>query len=106
MVQPIFNVENKSIVTTVYKNNLDQAEILDDRGFSCVVQYLKGNMIFDTGDKHQILKNNIKKLNIDPPFIDYLVVSHKHWDHKGGTVGYWSKIQTSAFMFQKRGPII
>lgn len=78
------NAENKIIITTVYDNNLDQAKLLDDWGFSCVIQHPKGSIIFDTGAKHQILENNLKKLNIDPASIDYLVVSHKHWDHKGG----------------------
>jgi 7,8-dihydropterin-6-yl-methyl-4-(beta-D-ribofuranosyl)aminobenzene 5'-phosphate synthase len=71
--------ENRLIVTTVYDNNLDRSELLDDLGFSCIVQHPKGNIIFHTGAKHQILENNLKKLNIDPASIDYLVVSHKHW---------------------------
>ncbi len=54
------HAENKIIITNVYDNNLDQAELLDDWGFSCVIQHPKGNIIFDTGAKHQILENNLK----------------------------------------------
>jgi 7,8-dihydropterin-6-yl-methyl-4-(beta-D-ribofuranosyl)aminobenzene 5'-phosphate synthase len=73
-------------ITTVYDNNLDQSEFQDDWGFSCVVQHPNGNVIFDTGAKPAILKSNLKKLHIDPQSIQYLVISHKHWDHKGGAL--------------------
>lgn len=73
-------------ITTVYDNNLDQSELQDDWGFSCVAEHPNGNIIFDTGAKPAILENNLKKLHIDPQSIKYLIISHKHWDHKGGAL--------------------
>ncbi len=73
-------------ITTVYDNNIDKSELQDDWGFSCLVEHPNGNIIFDTGAKPAILENNLKKLHIDPTSINYLIISHKHWDHKGGAL--------------------
>ena len=73
-------------ITTVYDNNLHQSELKDDWGFSCVAEHPNGNVIFDTGAKPAILESNLKKLHIDPQSIKYLIISHKHWDHKGGAL--------------------
>jgi 7,8-dihydropterin-6-yl-methyl-4-(beta-D-ribofuranosyl)aminobenzene 5'-phosphate synthase len=41
-------------------------------------------ILFDTGAKGNILLHNLNKLEIDPNGISKIVISHEHWDHKGG----------------------
>ncbi|MCD4780087.1 MAG: MBL fold metallo-hydrolase [Candidatus Omnitrophica bacterium] len=42
------------------------------------------HILFDTGEKGSFLKNNIKTLKIDFSLVNYVVISHDHWDHTGG----------------------
>ena len=52
-------------------------------GFSCFIEH-NINLLFDTGGRHRILKNNMKKLGIELNRIDAIFISHSHWDHAGG----------------------
>ena len=66
---------------TVYKKNTG---LKSDWGFSCLVETGEENILFDTGANGEILLNNMKNLGINPKEIDKIVISHEHWDHKGG----------------------
>lgn len=44
-------------------------------------------ILFDTGKTNSFL-NNAKKLSIDLSNIDYLVLSHAHYDHTGGVIDF------------------
>lgn len=50
-------------------------------GFSCLIN---DKMLFDTGGSNEVLKFNMKKLNILPEKIAKIVISHDHFDHTGG----------------------
>ncbi|MBL3284409.1 MBL fold metallo-hydrolase N-terminal domain protein [Rickettsiales endosymbiont of Paramecium tredecaurelia] len=82
------NAESKKLITitTVYDNNIHQPTLESDWGFSCVIEHPDARIMFDTGAKPTILENNLKKLHINPTSINYLIISHKHWDHKGGAL--------------------
>ncbi len=56
---------------------------LAEWGFSAYVQIKNINILFDTGHTG-IYKQNAKKLDIDLNEIDYIILSHHHWDHAGG----------------------
>lgn len=71
-------------IYTVYDNNSYHSSCTTDWGYACVIDHPLCKIIFDTGAKHSILENNFKELQIDPKLITHLVLSHKHWDHKGG----------------------
>jgi len=45
---------------------------------------IDNRIIFDTGEKEEYLRNNIKRLNVDLSLIESVVISHDHWDHTGG----------------------
>ncbi len=57
-------------------------------GFSALVkQCIDGdcvNILFDTGPSYRVLYYNMKLLNLKPEDIDYIVLSHSHYDHTGG----------------------
>jgi 7,8-dihydropterin-6-yl-methyl-4-(beta-D-ribofuranosyl)aminobenzene 5'-phosphate synthase len=48
------------------------------------------NILIDFGYQPQTLLNNMSVLNIDPARFDALVLSHGHYDHFGGLVGFLS----------------
>jgi len=52
------------------------------------VSYLvDGRVLFDTGEKSSALLNNMRTMGIKPTDIKKIVISHDHWDHRGGLWG-------------------
>jgi 7,8-dihydropterin-6-yl-methyl-4-(beta-D-ribofuranosyl)aminobenzene 5'-phosphate synthase len=47
-----------------------------------------GNLLMDFGFTAEALNNNIDLLAVDPAELDALVLSHGHYDHFGGIVGF------------------
>jgi 7,8-dihydropterin-6-yl-methyl-4-(beta-D-ribofuranosyl)aminobenzene 5'-phosphate synthase len=47
-----------------------------------------GNLLMDFGFTAEALNNNIDLLAVDPVGLDALVLSHGHYDHFGGVVGF------------------
>ena len=47
-----------------------------------------GNLLIDFGFTAEALNNNIGLLAVDPAALDALVLSHGHYDHFGGVVGF------------------
>ncbi len=42
------------------------------------------NILFDAEPSYKVLYYNMKLLNLKPKDIDYIVLSHSHYDHTGG----------------------
>jgi 7,8-dihydropterin-6-yl-methyl-4-(beta-D-ribofuranosyl)aminobenzene 5'-phosphate synthase len=53
-------------------------------GFSCFIQTKGKNILFDTGWDGDMLVSNMQILGIDLQEIDFVILSHNHWDHCGG----------------------
>ena len=51
-------------------------------GFSAYFKEYK--LLFDTGSNGRVLLKNMQKLGVDVAEIEYLFLSHSHWDHIGG----------------------
>jgi len=73
-------------LTIVYDNEIFKKDVglIPDWGFSCLIETAYDKVLFDTGAKGEILLNNMKSLSIDPGSVNKIVISHEHWDHKGG----------------------
>jgi len=71
-------------ITIVYDNNPYDPRLRSDWGFSCVVNFPEGGILFDTGGDGRILLENMQKLGINPREIQRVLVSHIHGDHIGG----------------------
>lgn len=78
-------------ITIIYDNYSILKDLDTDWGFSCLVEYGQINLLFDTGDKGDILLSNMEKLNIDPKSIDFVFLSHFHHDHTGGLSAFLKK---------------
>jgi len=67
-------------------------------GLSMHVESRRGartrNLLVDFGYTPQALINNIELLGIDPARLDALVLSHGHYDHFGGLVGFLQKYRS------------
>lgn len=51
-------------------------------GFSLYLEEYK--LLFDTGSNGRVLLQNLKHMKIDVKEIEYIFLSHHHWDHMGG----------------------
>ncbi len=67
-----------SIVFDNYKAN---EKLESFWGFSCVIN---DNFLFDTGSNGRALVRNMIKMGFDIKNLEYLFISHPHWDHIGG----------------------
>jgi 7,8-dihydropterin-6-yl-methyl-4-(beta-D-ribofuranosyl)aminobenzene 5'-phosphate synthase len=66
--------------------------LLSEFGLSMFAESQRGaetrNILMDFGFTPETLINNIELLGIDPAAIDAMVLSHGHYDHFGGLVGF------------------
>src|SRR5437868_4305301 len=69
-------------------------DLVAEWGLSMHAQSRRGNevrnILVDFGYQSQTLLNNMSILKIDPTSIDAMVLSHGHYDHFGGLVGFLS----------------
>lgn len=68
-------------------------------GLSLVLESFKGSeartIMLDFGYTTEALLNNLELLGVDPAKIDALVVSHGHFDHYGGLIGFLDKYRST-----------
>ena len=58
-----------------------------EHGLSLLIEYNDKKILFDTGLTNSFL-SNAKKLNLDLSNINYLVLSHAHYDHASGLLDF------------------
>ena len=71
-------------ILILYDNTAWEKNMTPDWGFSCMVEFGNKKILFDTGAKPDILKSNMRSLDVDPLDMDSVFISHDHWDHTGG----------------------
>jgi len=69
-------------IIEVYNNIPCREGLTTDWGFSCLLT--EAGLLFDTGERGEILLANMRALGIDPAAVRHLVLSHDHHDHVGG----------------------
>ena len=71
-------------ITTLIENNSDENNILlSEHGLSLYIEIDEIKILFDTGQSGDFIKN-AEKLKIDLSNLDYVILSHGHYDHSGG----------------------
>lgn len=71
-------------ITTLIENSIDKNKILiNEHGLSLYIQIGDINILFDTGQSGDFIKN-AEKLKIDLDNLNYVILSHGHYDHTGG----------------------
>lgn len=90
-------------VTTLIENKPDENNtLLSEHGLSLYIEFDGIKILFDTGQSGSFI-DNADKLNIDLKNIDYVVLSHGHYDHSGGFRRLVEKIGTSFNLIVGKG---
>jgi 7,8-dihydropterin-6-yl-methyl-4-(beta-D-ribofuranosyl)aminobenzene 5'-phosphate synthase len=85
-----------------------------EHGFSMLIRVLCGrktvSILFDTGISHDGVVENAKRMGLDLSEVEYIVLSHGHYDHFGGLVSALKTINKANLplivheeMFKTRG---
>ncbi|TAJ15214.1 MBL fold metallo-hydrolase [Marinilabiliaceae bacterium JC017] len=70
-------------VITLIDNNCNDKSFQCEHGLSFLLRTENYNILFDTGQSDKLIEN-ARTLGIDLSTIDYIVISHGHYDHSGG----------------------
>ncbi len=85
----------KLTITTLIENNTDENGILfSEHGFSLYIEIDEIKILFDTGASGDFIKN-AEKLNVDLNKVEYVILSHGHYDHSGGFTKLIDKVGNS-----------
>ncbi len=71
------------IIKTLVENTALSKNFGSEHGLSLYIEANSRKILFDVGASDLFLEN-AKKLNIDISDVDYLIISHGHYDHGGG----------------------
>ena len=74
---------NKVEVTVLMENTVFEMGLKAEHGLSMLIRTGDRSMLFDTGSSSAFAEN-ARKLEVDLGSIDFLVLSHNHYDHTGG----------------------
>lgn len=79
------NIKEKGFMVRMIYNNTGSCDHLENAwGLSAWIESGSGITLFDTGGDPKVLKKNMDALSLDMNGIERIVISHDHWDHKGG----------------------
>ncbi len=63
-----------------------ESPFLAQHGISFLIEYKGKKLLFDAGQNAAPILYNMKLLGLDPRDVDYIFLSHCHYDHTGGLV--------------------
>lgn len=71
-------------ITTLIENNPDDRKrLINEHGLSLLIETGEKQILFDTGQSGDFLKN-ARALGVRLEELDYVLLSHGHYDHSGG----------------------
>ncbi|TFF84499.1 MAG: MBL fold metallo-hydrolase [Promethearchaeota archaeon] len=76
--------EVDSLDLTILCDNYPNEDLVCEWGFSVLIETNGLTVLLDTGQSYSGLRENSLDLNKDLSEVDYVVISHEHWDHIGG----------------------
>ncbi|RLE86355.1 MAG: MBL fold metallo-hydrolase [Thermoprotei archaeon] len=92
----------KELKLIIVVDNYPDSELKTAWGLSILVKTPKNTILFDTGPDPGILRENLKKLGVDPSEIDFVVISHEHGDHING-LSYLAKVRPGLKVYVPKG---
>ncbi|MBY0755452.1 MBL fold metallo-hydrolase [Clostridium sardiniense] len=85
-------------ITTVIENNKEEGSKLEcEHGLSYFIEAYGLKILFDTGQSEKTL-SNFKKLGLSLENIDYIILSHGHYDHAGGFKYFLENINNKPYI--------
>lgn len=80
-------------ITTLIENNIDEKHLCSpEHGLSILIQCYGKKLLFDTGQSGKFIEN-ASVLGKDLEDIDYVILSHGHYDHSGGYTRFLKEIK-------------
>jgi 7,8-dihydropterin-6-yl-methyl-4-(beta-D-ribofuranosyl)aminobenzene 5'-phosphate synthase len=76
------NQPTSSAMKILFDNYNHDSQCQSLWGFSAYFE--KQKLLFDTGSNGRVLLKNMAHLNVNIEEIEYLFITHSHWDHTGG----------------------
>jgi len=76
--------QNDDWFTVVYNNVSSDNNLKTQWGYAAWIEKGDEVILFDTGTKSVILRENLRKLGLDPGRVNTIAISHEHLDHTGG----------------------
>ncbi len=89
---------------TIINDNVGREGFKNDWGWSALVESEKWTILFDADSKNEVMEYNGKKLGIDYGKISFGVLSHHHWDHRGG-FEYVAKMHRNLKLYSPPGDV-
>lgn len=71
------------LIKTLVENTSISKDFCNEHGLSLYIETKKHKILFDVGSS-QLFLQNAKKLDVNIADVDFLVISHGHYDHGGG----------------------
>lgn len=90
-------------ITVLAENSVCKSNALNlkgENGLSLFIEFDDRKILFDTGQSDLFI-HNAKELGIDLSQVEYLIISHGHFDHGGG-LKHFLKINDNAKIFLHR----
>ena len=88
------------MIKTLVENTAQSKNFGTEHGLSLYIETNNRKILFDVGASELFL-DNAKKLNVDICDVDYLIISHGHYDHGGGLEAFLRE-NTKAEVFLNR----
>lgn len=90
-------------ITTLIENKTgDREELYTEYGLSIYIEADGKNILFDTGQSGDFI-DNAKDLRVDLKNLDYVIMSHGHYDHSGGFERLIKEINPSIELYLGNG---
>ncbi len=89
------------LIKTLVENTSVSQDFGNEHGLSLYIETKKHRILFDVGASSLFLEN-AKKMDVDIASVDFLVISHGHYDHGGGLESFLQKNdKTKVYLHQQ-----
>ena len=89
------------IITLIENTKQAKRKDLDaEAGLSLFIKTGKKNILFDTGISGKFV-SNAEKLGVDLTKVDFVIISHAHYDHTGGLEEFFKVNKTASVYIKK-----
>ncbi|TLX77751.1 MBL fold metallo-hydrolase [Labilibacter sediminis] len=87
-------------ITVLIDNKKNNSTYLTEHGLSILIEFKGETVLFDTGKTDAFIQN-AKTLGKDLTRVDYVVLSHSHYDHTGGLEEFLMLNKTAKVILKK-----